>query len=93
MKPGRHSDGAGLYLKVDQSGARRWVFLYERAGHQHEAGLGPINAVPLAKAREIAGTMRAQLAAGCEKQIGILPAPEASKESHAIARAGAGDVK
>lgn len=23
--PGRHTDGGGLYLKVDQSGARRWL--------------------------------------------------------------------
>ncbi|HEY8248407.1 MAG TPA: integrase arm-type DNA-binding domain-containing protein [Hyphomicrobium sp.] len=25
---GRHADGAGLYLIVDKSGAKRWAFLY-----------------------------------------------------------------
>jgi integrase len=63
-KPGRHADGGGLYLKVDRSGAKRWVFMFERAGKQREAGLGPTNAVPLAKAREIAASFRAALANG-----------------------------
>lgn len=57
-KPGRHSDGGGLYLKVDQGGAKRWVFLWVRNGRQREAGLGSVNAVPLAKAREKAAEMR-----------------------------------
>jgi hypothetical protein len=63
-KPGRHADGGGLYLKVDRSGAKRWVFMFERGGKQREAGLGPANAVPLAKAREIAASFRASLADG-----------------------------
>ena len=63
-KPGRHADGGGLYLKVDRGGAKRWVFMFERAGKQREAGLGPANAVPLAKAREIAASFRASLADG-----------------------------
>ncbi|WP_366523700.1 Arm DNA-binding domain-containing protein [uncultured Roseobacter sp.] len=25
LEPGRHGDGAGLYLVVDPSGARRWI--------------------------------------------------------------------
>ncbi|WP_320109526.1 hypothetical protein [Bosea sp. NBC_00550] len=27
-KPGRHSDGDGLYLVIDATGARRWLFLF-----------------------------------------------------------------
>ena len=26
--PGRHADGKGLYLVVDDNGAWRWVFIY-----------------------------------------------------------------
>ncbi|MGH6847805.1 MAG: tyrosine-type recombinase/integrase [Methylocella sp.] len=67
-KPGRHADGAGLYLRIDPSGAKRWVFLWERTiaarRVQREAGLGSVNAVPLAKAREIAASFRAALADG-----------------------------
>ncbi len=57
-KPGRHADGGGLYLLIDKAGAKRWVFLFERAGRQREAGLGGVNSVPLAKAREIAAGFR-----------------------------------
>ena len=30
-KPGRHSDGGGLYLSISGEGRRRWVFLYALA--------------------------------------------------------------
>ena len=49
--PGRYSDGGNLYLVVDASGARRWVFLYRRENRAREMGLGGVNAVPLARAR------------------------------------------
>ena len=39
-KPGRHSDGGGLYLSVDKDGRRRWTFMYTSRGKQREAGLG-----------------------------------------------------
>jgi hypothetical protein len=64
-KPGQHADGGGLYLKIDISGAKRWVFMWERkVGDrrvQREAGLGSIHTVPLAKAREKAASYRAIL--------------------------------
>ena len=28
FKPGRHSDGDGLYLVIDPSGAKRWLFMF-----------------------------------------------------------------
>jgi Arm DNA-binding domain len=64
--PGRHADGCNLYLAVDQSGARRWVFLYERQGRQREAGLGPVHLVDLDSARIAAHAMRLQLRAGID---------------------------
>ena len=63
-KPGRVADGAGLYLAVDKTGAKRWVFLYRHNGQTREMGLGGINAVSLAKARDLAGEMRATVKAG-----------------------------
>ncbi|PYE40490.1 integrase [Rhizobium sp. PP-F2F-G20b] len=65
-KAGRHGDGGGLYLVVDASGAKRWVFLYRREGRLREMGLGGLNAVTLARARELATTARAQLQAGVD---------------------------
>src|SRR3954453_8831636 len=61
-KPGRHSDGGNLYLVVDKSGAKRWVFLFRWNGKLKEMGLGGVNSVPLAKARELAAEARALLA-------------------------------
>lgn len=29
-KPGRHSDGGGLYLVVDQAAGRRWVCVFAK---------------------------------------------------------------
>ena len=50
-KPGRHADGEGLYLVVDESGAKRWLFMFRWQGKLKEMGLGGLSAVPLAKAR------------------------------------------
>jgi len=50
-KPGRHADGDGLYLVVDRSGAKRWVFMFRWAGKLKEMGLGGLSSVPLLEAR------------------------------------------
>ncbi len=64
--PGRHGDGGGLYLVVDASGARRWSFLYQSRGKTREMGLGSVNAVPLALAREMAASARTSVAQGID---------------------------
>ncbi|MBO1904034.1 tyrosine-type recombinase/integrase [Microvirga sp. 3-52] len=61
---GRHADGGNLYLVVDKSLARRWVFLFRWNGRLREMGLGSARDVPLARARELAAEARSQLAAG-----------------------------
>src|SRR5918993_3508288 len=53
-EPGRHADGDGLYLVVDRSGAKRWLFLFRWGGKLKEMGLGGLSAVSLAKARDAA---------------------------------------
>lgn len=66
VKPGRHSDGGGLYLVVDKSGAKRWVFMYRRNDRLREMGLGGLNAVTLASARDLATDARQKLQAGID---------------------------
>ena len=39
-KPGRHSDGGGLYLLVKPSGARSWVLRVQYRGKRRDFGLG-----------------------------------------------------
>jgi integrase len=63
-KPGRHSDGGGLYLVVDPGGAKRWAFLYRQNGRLREMGLGGLNSIPLATARELAADCRKTIAVG-----------------------------
>jgi integrase len=53
-EPGRHGDGAGLYLSISKAGdtrRRRWVYLFTRGGKLREMGLGGFAEVPLAAAR------------------------------------------
>jgi integrase len=63
-EPGRHADGGNLYLVVDKSGARRWVFLFRWKGRLREMGLGSARDLSLARARELAVEARALLAEG-----------------------------
>lgn len=69
-KPGRHSDGGGLYLVVDkpgadgEPGAKRWVFLFRWGGRLKEMGLGGFSSVPLKTARLKAADARADVDAG-----------------------------
>jgi integrase len=59
---GRHADGAGLYLEVSASGARRWLFVYRWQGKRPEMGLGGFPVIGVARARELAAAARAKLA-------------------------------
>ncbi len=78
-KPGRH-DGAGLYLVVDPSGAKRWLFLFRWSGKLKEMGLGGLAAVSLGEAREKAAAARRTVAAG-RNPIDDRRAAEAARKS------------
>lgn len=52
LGPGFHSDGNGLFLKVDPSGARRWVQRIVVLGKRRDIGLGSAKLVTLVEARE-----------------------------------------
>jgi hypothetical protein len=57
-KPGRHGDGAGLYLLVKPTGARSWMLRVQAEGRRRDIGLGSIAALSLSEAREKAAELR-----------------------------------
>ncbi|MBN2970680.1 integrase arm-type DNA-binding domain-containing protein [Roseomonas aeriglobus] len=54
LGPGLHGDGGNLYLRVDPSGARRWIVRLMVQGKRCDHGLGSASLVSLAEAREAA---------------------------------------
>jgi integrase len=68
-KPGKHSDGGGLYLRIDrdESGTRRrWMFRFVRRGAFKEMGLGGYPAVSLADARTARDAAETRVRAGLD---------------------------
>lgn len=67
-KPGIYGDGDGLYIRVQKSGSKNWVFIWKRGTDRNEIGLGGYGQgtapVSLALAREKAEVVRQQLARG-----------------------------
>jgi integrase len=57
-RPGRYADGNGLYLVVDESGAKRWLLRTVVHGKRRDIGLGSARLVTLAEAREHATALR-----------------------------------
>ncbi len=74
LEPGRHADGAGLYLLV-REGRASWIFQFTMGGRRREMGLGPAGdprpgqtsgPVSLRAARAAADAARALLARGID---------------------------
>ena len=65
-EPRRYGDGAGLWLHVGPTGGKSWVLRYKRHGRAREMGLGPVDLVPLAEAREKARQARRKLLDGID---------------------------
>jgi integrase len=63
-EPGRYSDGGGLYLQVSKWRTKAWLFRFERDGRERLMGLGPVDIVSLADARERAKEARRLLLDG-----------------------------
>lgn len=76
-KPGRHSDGGGLYLRITPAGARSWVFMTAVGGKRDEIGLGAETAVGLSAARKLADQMREATALGGNPRSVLQPAEPA----------------
>jgi integrase len=88
--PGRYADGQGLYLLVEESGARRWLLRTSVHGRRVDMGLGGFPLVGLADARQRALHYRRIARGGgdpiAEKRKAETPIPsfaEAARSVHA----------
>ena len=61
---GLYADGGGLFRQVSDSGAKSWIFRFKQSGRARDMGLGGINAVSLAQARQRAAEARRQRTEG-----------------------------
>lgn len=70
-KPGRYADGGGLYLRVAEfktkagsATSKNWVFRFARDGRERFMGLGSVNTLTLAEARQRARQCRQMMLDG-----------------------------
>lgn len=63
-QPGKHFDGAGLYLELTAAGGRYWRMKYRHGGKEKRLAFGVYPAVGLKDARDLAAAARKVLAAG-----------------------------
>ena len=97
--PGWHGDGGGLFLSVTPGGSASWVLRVQKAGKRRDIGLGSKRDVTLAKARENARKVRAQISAGLDpvaerrKAEGIPTFREAAALVYAASRKNRGNAK
>lgn len=84
---GMHQDGGsrGLYLRVSETGARSWIFRYSRDGRRRDMGIGPVDLVPLAEAREKVLELRRRLLQGVDP----LAERDAGRRAQTVAEARA----
>jgi len=56
-KPGRYSDGSGLYIEVTKNETKSWLFRFQLNGKRSTAGLGPYhsksNTLAMARAKAV----------------------------------------
>ena len=87
---GKYFDGQGLFLKVDASGAKRWVQRINIRGKRTELGLGSTALVSLAEARETALGNRKTARQGGDplrakrEALAVMTFEEAARKVHAI---------
>ena len=62
--PGRYGDGHGLWLQVTPTGTKSWLLRYQLRGRAHAMGLGPLDLISLAEARDRAREARRTLLDG-----------------------------
>lgn len=74
--PGRYGDGGGLWLQVGPTGGKSWLFRFAMNGRARQMGVGAVDDVPLAEAR--------QKAAECRRMVrdGLDPIDEREKEKN-----------
>ena len=65
-KPGLYGDGKGLYLHVAAGGCKSWILRFQLAKRRRDMGLGPLEEVTLAAARDAATEARKLVRAGVD---------------------------
>ena len=65
-KEGMHADGNGLYLRVQNSGAKSWIFRFQLNGRRREMGIGTLTDKPAPDARTEAAQLSALVRAGTD---------------------------
>ena len=88
-KEGMHADGSGLYLRVQASGAKSWIFRFQLNGKRREMGIGTLAAKPAPEARSEAAQLAAVIRNGIDpiedrKAKAELAALEAQKMAAAV---------
>lgn len=77
-KPGRHSDGGGLYLLVKPSGSKSWVLRVQHNGRRRDYGLGSAVTDPI----------NSDLPLQSRKSLTLAQAREKARIGRDLARAG-----
>ncbi len=72
--PGLYADGKGLYLRVDNTGAKRWILRTMVQGKRRDLGLGGLRTTSLAEARQKAGVCRTIARQGGDPTRALRPA-------------------
>lgn len=83
-KPGRHADGAGLYLLVKPSGARTWVLRVQVAGQRRDIGLGSVELAPLSDRSKVGDDLPLEQ----RSRLTLAEARELSARLRNVAKAG-----
>jgi hypothetical protein len=85
-RPVQIGDGDGLRLQIASGGGKSWLFRYMLAGRSREMGLGSVDFVTLAEARQRAADARRQLAQGVDPIDARREADRVAKVAQANAR-------
>ena len=85
-RPVQIGDGDGLRLQIASGGGKSWLLRYMLAGRSREMGLGSVDFVTLAEARQHATEARRQIAQGIDPIDARREADRATKVAQANAR-------
>lgn len=77
-KPGRHSDGKGLYMLVKPSGSKSWVLRVQYEGNRRDFGLGAVTVDPVG----------ADVPLHKKKLLTLAEARDKAREGRALAKSG-----
>jgi len=86
---GMYADGNGLYLRVQESGAKSWIFRFQLDGKRREMGIGTLGDRSAVDARGEAARLATLVRSGVDPIVARQREKEARVESAAKVAAGA----